>query len=699
MLEGIEARYREDALTLLRWLAYARSPRSVEELVETTIIDPSGSGTVNFDDRGDLEDTLSILAGLVTVIGADKGDYDSVEDTSEYSDNDSDQESNYGIQRRTCIRLAHFSVQEFLESKRIIHSKAKDFYLDPSIGHRLLTHSCLIYLEHYSGSSEKTGIEVEDLAKFPLLKYAANSWMHHSLLHRCEDISREIHFLASEKMKGDWLSLIGFNTTVQPGLYYASSYGLETVVRAMLDEGSETDVNVYGGPHGNALQAAACKGHEKVVQILLHAGAEVNAQGGYRGNAVSAASLGGHDKLVKLLIEAGADFNARSGDYGNAIQAASFAGHGKVVRLLIEAGADVNARNGKGRNALQAAAYYGYETIVQLLLDAGAEVNALGDRFGSALLAASSAGHTEIVQLLLNSGAEVNAQGDEAGGALQGAARNGHTKIVQLLLNSRAEVNAQGTGYLGENALQAAASEGHTEIARMLIDAGANISAQSSGSYYSDALQAASAEGHLDLVQLLLDAGAHVNAAIQLDTDDYGNVLMLASAKGYKRIVQILLDAGAHVNAHSVPARYSNPLSSMGSEQGSESMLETFFDVEADVIAPPGHISALTAAVYGLWGDVVQLLVDHGAEVDVRRSYNESPLAFASRAGNKRIVRILIDAGADVNAQFAGFVYCNALEVAMAEGNDEVVQLLKDAGAVSSPEERGTQLPGSVVSV
>ena len=37
------------------------------------------------------------------------------------------------------------------------------------------------------------------------------------------------------------------------------------------------------------------------MQLLLDNGAEVNAQGGEYGNALQAASCGGHEKIVQLL--------------------------------------------------------------------------------------------------------------------------------------------------------------------------------------------------------------------------------------------------------------------------------------------------------------------------------------------------------------------------------------------------------------
>ena len=476
MLAGIDESLRPDACKLLRWLAYAKSPPSLGELVDATIIDLAADGSVEVEDRPGLDDTLEILSGLVTVVGRRENEdvLEDVEDAGGYELESGDDEAelvsgHQQIRWDTKVRLAHFSVKEYLESKRILEGSAKDFSFESSREHGILCQSCLVYITHYSRSEEKLCM-AQDLATFPLLRYAAQSWFYHARLQNATQVTREARLLCSEDTLRDWLQVhqpdrargrpFSQLEDVGPSLYYASLVGLEQVVGVLLATGA--DVNAAGGHYGNALQAASEGGREKMVQILIDAGADVNAAGGGYGNALQAASAGGHEKMVQMLIDAGADVNVAGGYYGNALQAASVGGHEKVVSMLRDAGADVNAAGGYYGNALQAASEGGHEKVVQILIDAGADVNAQGGDDGNALQAASTHGHEKVVQMLIDAGADVNAAGGYYGNALYEASVHGHEKVVQMLIDAGADVNAAGGYY--DNALYAASVRGREKV-------------------------------------------------------------------------------------------------------------------------------------------------------------------------------------------------------------------------------------------
>ncbi|KAF2186071.1 hypothetical protein K469DRAFT_707252 [Zopfia rhizophila CBS 207.26] len=62
-----------------------------------------------------------------------------------------------------------------------------------------------------------------------------------------------------------------------------------------------------------------------------------------------------------------------------------------------------------------------------------------------------------------------------------------------------------------------------------------------------------------------------------------------------------------------------------------------------------------------------------------RDSYNQAVLYLAAEHGHQKIVKLLLDKGADANAQ--GGVYGNALQAASFRGHEQVVKLLLDKGA------------------
>ncbi|KAI7081966.1 hypothetical protein KC356_g8751 [Hortaea werneckii] len=73
ILCAIEERHRLEALTLLRWITYSKAPPTLGALAEAAIIDPAGEGKVNIDDRGDIEDSVNILSGLIDIYEQDEG--------------------------------------------------------------------------------------------------------------------------------------------------------------------------------------------------------------------------------------------------------------------------------------------------------------------------------------------------------------------------------------------------------------------------------------------------------------------------------------------------------------------------------------------------------------------------------------------------------------------------------------------------
>ena len=101
-------------------------------------------------------------------------------------------------------------------------------------------------------------------------------------------------------------------------------------------------------------------------------------------------------------------------------------------------------------------------------------------------------------------------------------------------------------------------------------------------------------------------------------------------------------------------------------------------------IAPDGFFGLSLAAFFGR-PDVVRVLIDRGADVERRAEHEHlrvKPIHAAAAGDSTESVRLLVDAGADVNAtQPGGFT---ALMAAAQHGNVEMLELLLERGADAS---------------
>jgi hypothetical protein len=416
ILCSIPEKRSQCVIKLLQWLVYSTRPLQIKEIAEVVAevitVDPKGDPRFNPDRRflepGDIE---IICSSLVSIAGVE-------------------------------IRLAHFSVKEYLVSERIQNGPACQYSILEIPANASIAEICLAYLLEFDEANSLTPQTTEE---YPLARYAAEYWTQHA--RAAEGDTEALHqlimqfFWSKKDAYINWVRLFDPDKPwqepkiskdwkrVAAPLYYASLAGLTESVGLLLKKGA--DANTQGGDYGNALQAASLEGHDQIVQRLLEKGADINAQGGHYGNALQAASFGGHNQIVRRLLENGADINALGGHYGNALQAASYEGRDQIVQRLLENGADINVQGGHYSNALQAASLEGHDQIVQRLLEKGADINVQGGHYGNVLQAASLEGHDQIVQRLLEKGADINAQGGYLDNALQAASYRGHDQIVR----------------------------------------------------------------------------------------------------------------------------------------------------------------------------------------------------------------------------------------------------------------------------
>ena len=92
--------------------------------------------------------------------------------------------------------------------------------------------------------------------------------------------------------------------------------------------------------------------------------------------------------------------------------------------------------------------------------------------------------------------------------------------------------------------------------------------------------------------------------------------------------------------------------------------------------------TALHLAVFAEQADAARILIEHGADLNVRSKgpiARVPPLGTAAFVHSAPLAKLLLDSGADVNGEGEGGF--TALDTATQNGDDELVRLLRARGA------------------
>ncbi|RMZ80954.1 hypothetical protein DV738_g2498, partial [Chaetothyriales sp. CBS 135597] len=163
ILCSIDKSLVQDARRILTLLCFSSRPLTLQELIDGIAVDLDEPAGLKIRRRlQDMDDIRDICPGLI--------------DSSIPAKNETGLEVNRDTMNNSTItvRIAHFSVQEYLESDRI---KLPVFALKSAAAHSEIAQICLLYLlepELSSGSLDKVKLE-----QFPLAHFAALFWFHH----------------------------------------------------------------------------------------------------------------------------------------------------------------------------------------------------------------------------------------------------------------------------------------------------------------------------------------------------------------------------------------------------------------------------------------------------------------------------------------------------------------------------------------
>ena len=484
------------------------------------------------------------------------------------------------------------------------------------------------------------------------------------------------------------------------------------------------DANVQRSSE-SALGNAIKLGSVRLVRLLIHRGAEINPKlEGYKTSntplqmAISIAKSVG---MVQLMLELGVDVIA-CGQWHLTppLCSAVKLGCSKTVQMLLKAGASIDRWDKPHGTALQVAAECDNMEILNVLLANGCHVEGPVDlvadwhtrevRYGvdayiSPLVHATRNDNVSMVKALLEAGANpeprlskdfqrfLEAQATESqhpgtviplvtDAALQTAVRMRNFELVEVLLSAGASLDGH---ECGGSPLQIAVKLNDCVLAERLITYGAKIDAPAKWVFGRTAVQAASENGNVDLLMLLLRnvSGPWRLQRINATPSRVGGrtSLQAAAEKGHVEALELLLGLGANVN--SLPAeRFGVTTLQAAALSGSLIIANLILMAGADTSTPPGTVSALNGAVSQNNLPMFELLLQNGVNVNSAPIKDgRSALQAAAMHESTKFLRVLLYAGADVNAWSTESPETTALYTAVSHGRFEATQLLLQAGA------------------
>lgn len=291
----------------------------------------------------------------------------------------------------------------------------------------------------------------------------------------------------------------------------------------------------------------------------------------------------------------------------------------KAVELVLNEGIDINIPAQSNRTPLFWASLSSSSQFIKTLVDLGAQVNVQRtDDKAAPLLLATYWNNYMATRILLQHGAYANIQGNTGWTPLHNSALQGNFIVSKLLIESECKINMRNNE--DETPLSLAIQNEHEHVVKLLLESNADVNMR----YKQD-------PKHRCYLVRGKDRGRPVWHYVMVSKTLLG--LFLKRTKGGR------LDV----------ADFGTVLKSGLGENPPESTRKEV-DTEVPVLYKEVHGNTLLhQACEEHDTQLVELLVEHGADINCRDAEGFTPLHIAAIHGEKQVVKKLVELGADDN--------------------------------------------------
>lgn len=353
----------------------------------------------------------------------------------------------------------------------------------------------------------------------------------------------------------------------------------------------------------------------------------------------------GSPRLVTFLAKHGAKVDATWGkNRSTALHLAIERNNKEMVDCLIRCGADIERTNGEGHTPLQYAAIgvngdCGRPKMVNFLVKLGANVNARSRNGYTALTAAVANKNKEMIACLLQNGADIN--------RLDG---NGHAPVHTAILDLRDDAKSS------------------ESFLRFLFKHGGDPNVKTRKG--QTPLCLATLYADMDILDVLVLSGANVD-----EIENFPRDLAPPKVSKMKRSRCQQQDAASRKEQVGPPLHKAVKARD---KEAIRTLLQNGADIDELYRGQPPLHTALGEAILREKFDVVFLLLEEGANINLENSLGFTPLQIAALFDQQELVQRLIARGGDLQKQ-SSFGHAAVDLCQLAVQNPELFGQLKEA--------------------
>nr|XP_034311437.1 transient receptor potential cation channel subfamily A member 1 isoform X1 [Crassostrea gigas] len=406
-------------------------------------------------------------------------------------------------------------------------------------------------------------------------------------------------------------------------LHYCAYKDRDECAKLLLEHGAKPCKSCDDGFY--PIHAAATRASDKTLEVLIK---HVERLGytrevvlsftdKYNNTPLHSAVSSGDPEAVRVCLNAGAALDVQQEDKSTALHFACAQGGLSIIQMMRQLQPEKFMTASKKTDILKMtplhrAALFNHVNVVKFLIDEGVEVNAVDSQKRTPLLLAASKGAWKTVHLLLESGADISLKDNKNRNFLHLAIKYGgklnqfgvqSIKHFKNLLNEKDDY--------GCTPLHYASREGYLVALDDLIELGAIVNPKNKDK--QSPLHFAARYGRYNTCRRLLDSKLGPNIINESDCDGF-TALHLAALNGNVKIINLLMQKGARVTR----AHDDNS---------------------------PIHMAALN----GYTKCIRALLGVHANILDVKNKNGDTALHLASRAGQPKVVDLLLSLGAKIS--------------------------------------------------